>query len=257
MRSQAIVLTVVLASLLSLLAGCEASNSKKVRATYRPEADFKSYKTYSWSESSIRTTDSWLDKQNLDAMIRELVDQRMKQKGYELRRDSFLNEPDFTVLYEANQFNQGELTLRVIDTRLRRIVWTGTIGSMIQAGDNLAKRESSLTGGVTKLLDQFPPQPVEGAYPAVTATARRTQQRNGNEAVTVVPGPLSVEGGRPGTVPADPNDEAAIVVPPDGDEAAIPPSDDDATNDDTDATPTDDANGASTADDALDAATED
>lgn len=157
-----------------------------VTSNYDPEADFGSYKTYSWIEPTDEY-DGWRPPAHMDIRLRRVVDDIMAAKGFE--RTSAVPTANLLLVYYASvhqelrvggapmglypgwastpgsvspfdptdvrRHDRGTVMLDMIDQKSGQIVWTGKVVSAIRSENPPSNRMAVVAG---QLLKDFPPQ---------------------------------------------------------------------------------------------------
>lgn len=163
--------------------------AQKVKVGYDKSADFGQYKTYTWGEPDLPPS-----RPGLYAVVVGSVDHQLKTKGLTSTQTdpdlivapcggiefgfsaaagtpvlpSFSGVPptiDATMwtgaggssAYMNTAISAGNLTLAVIDRKLNRVIWTGTVSVNLDM-EHKSKSIELVDKSITKLLKDFPPK---------------------------------------------------------------------------------------------------
>ena len=167
--------------LVGLTVGC---SSMKVNHDYDQQADFSSYKTFSWfdSDTNVRDTSPLAHQRFIDA-----VEGQLRTKGFQ-RVDS---NPDVVMTYNAEEsqemsldttymgggwgygpgmyggmgmggsttttvrkYNVGTIVLDMWDAKEKHLVWRGIVSDTVS--DNPQKNASKIATAAQKLFENYP-----------------------------------------------------------------------------------------------------
>jgi hypothetical protein len=175
----------LIVSALAFAAGCSSMN---VNYDYDRQADFSSYKTYSWHESqtSLREESPLAHERIIQA-----VDAQLQSHGFQ----RVAQNPDVVVTYHSQRdqemtlntdymgtgwgygsgwywgggygmgmtsstttvrtYDIGTIVLDMWDSDQKRLVWRGTVSDTIS--DNPENNAQKITAGAQKLFERYPP----------------------------------------------------------------------------------------------------
>ncbi len=181
-------------SLLVIVALFTACAAKvQVKSEYDPAADFSNLKTYAWIPGSKKggTVTGIIRNEFVHATVRSALETQLARKGYER---IFSGMPDFWIRYYAAlrtrlvvqtnydsglgglselqrsaaldtptrsrvaEFDEGTLTLDVVDPKTDRLMWRGTAKTKINVDASDQKQVAKINKAARKLLEQFPPK---------------------------------------------------------------------------------------------------
>ncbi len=168
----------------ALVAACATT---KPTIDFDPQADFSTYKTWSWLPGGPPVTgDRQLDSPEVRERFKRGIEEEFVARGYPMSAD----DPDFYVFYNAavNQeinvrnienyyqyinytvfvpwvtssyteiWDVGTVIIDVFDAKTRTLVWRGTGRSELNAQAGPRENEPLIRKGIQKLLEKFPPE---------------------------------------------------------------------------------------------------
>jgi hypothetical protein len=165
--------------ILLLIVVFAACSSMRVATFGDPSMSLASFQTYAWSNGQATTADQ------LDRLVREVVDRKMATKGYRLvtpdHSDLLIHyhaavdeNLDVATEYEqyrlgtdpygretsrAQVFKEGTLVLDVEKPTSRRLIWRGWATDAINDLLRAEEIKSKIDMAVDKILDRFPDCP--------------------------------------------------------------------------------------------------
>ena len=179
---------VLLLCLASFWLACSKSGIS-VRHDFDPNADFSNLKTFNWMElpkEIPQRTQEVLDRApDLHMLIKTAVENRLRNKGYEMRSP----DGDFLVAYHLllqakefvdvsqpynnvsygrllrtavkkstfkKTFEEGTLIIDFVDPETREIIWRGSATKMVDRQSSPEKRDKNVGEGVKQILKKFP-----------------------------------------------------------------------------------------------------
>lgn len=166
-----------------LITSCSGT---KVLSDIDPEADFETYKTYSWSSVEDPMNEDYPQYDNTLNRRRwkNAIDTAMQREGYILaERDADL-QVDYHIQFERNavidhsnrngesgyyskiepnpiyQYDEGITTIHIIDLERDQLVWQGVLTKVLDIS-LLNKAETNIQEAVNKLFKKFKSQTTE------------------------------------------------------------------------------------------------
>ena len=158
--------------------------AQKVGYNFDDEADFSSYKTFSWVKiDGAVVVDDLADQQIREAIAGELATKGLQlaadgdgdlHLGYQVSVDqqqqmnkmaTHLALPTRRGIYDSmssstttvTNINVGTFVLDIYDVKAHRLVWRGTATRTMSNTTNAKKKAKRIDKGVTKLLKNYPP----------------------------------------------------------------------------------------------------
>jgi len=173
-----------------VLAGCATAS---VSSDYDRSADFSTLKTYAWSAEQKPSGDPRFDDPELRDTIRQSVETELQAKGLQ---ESATGQPDFFLQYYITveqkeespggiyppafsgrgqyagvagtnsyatremmtfRYDDGTFVLDMTEPSSGKILWRGSLESMVDPSGTPAKRIERAPAAVAKILKKFPP----------------------------------------------------------------------------------------------------
>jgi hypothetical protein len=174
---------IIFFGIILLLIGCSSS---KVLSDIDTEANFDSYKTYSWSstEQPINEAYPQYDNSLNRKRWKNSIDAAMQREGFVLAENNADVEIDFHIQFEANavlnptyhddemnyyrplespsvyRYNEGSVTIHMVDLEKKQIVWQG-VSSRILDLSLLEQADENIQKAVDRIFKKFHSQIAE------------------------------------------------------------------------------------------------
>lgn len=157
-------------------------SSLKVISDVNESGDFEQYKTYRWAntvqslDKDYPQFDNTLNRQR----IKRAIDLSMEKQGYTIAKGSAADiEVDFHIHFRQNnvpyhnldydeagyfnrnqtttelyQYEEGTLTVHIIDLKQKQLVWQGVLSRVLNVSD-LENAEAEINKNISKLFKKF------------------------------------------------------------------------------------------------------
>lgn len=163
-----------------------ACASVRVSVDYAPDADFSTYRTFTWLPRPREASGDYrIDNPLLDARIRSAVERSLAARGYQQVLD---RAPDFYVAYHLSieskldiytvdrgyptywgyyvsmpetrvrQYDEGTLVIDIADARKKELTWRGVAIGRVRENPTPEQTTKAVDEAVSAILERFPPE---------------------------------------------------------------------------------------------------
>lgn len=163
-----------------------ACTSAKILSDIDKDADFSKYKTYAWSaiEQPINDAYPQYDNSLNRKRWKNAIDAAMQREGFVLADNNVDVEIDYHIQFEANavpnptyhddkinyyaplsstsvyRYNEGSITIHMVDLRKKQIVWQGVSSRILDYG-LLEHADENIQKAVDRIFKKFRSQIAE------------------------------------------------------------------------------------------------